>query len=445
MKWYQRFVAWLAKVVAVPVGRDDDGVNRPLLMAGTELDRSWSELYSDLTDSLEAWRRNPLARRIVGLISSYVVGGGITVSSNYRPLQRFVVGFWEHRKNRIASREEDWCDELTRSGELFLALFLNPHDGMSYVRAIPASRIDSVRSKDGDYETELAYHEVGDSDNPAGTWWLSPDGLELEGEDKTRPMMLHYAINRPVGTVRGEGDLVPILPWLRRYNRWLEDRVRLNAAVRAFLWVIYAPKRLVADLRERYRRPPDAGSVIVAEEGAERWEAVAPTLQARDAVADGRAIRWMIAAGGPGIGLVDLGEGEDANLATARAMGELRRRFLRSRQAYMAFILADVTVQAYNRAVRLGLWRGRKKGLGDLVVDVPDISPEDNSELAKAASDMVGALLDLADLVGNSAAFRAVAVRLFAKFAGESLSDQELTGILEGSEDVFTDEEVSGG
>jgi hypothetical protein len=43
--------------------------------------------------------------------------------------------------------------------------------------------------------------------------------------------MLHYAVNRPVGAVRGESDLAPILPWLRRYNRWLEDRVRLNAAI----------------------------------------------------------------------------------------------------------------------------------------------------------------------------------------------------------------------
>ena len=48
--------------------------------------------------------------------------------------------------------------------------------------------------------------------------------------------MLHYAVNRPVGCVRGQGDLTPLLGWLRRYKEWLEDRVRVNRYKNAFLW-----------------------------------------------------------------------------------------------------------------------------------------------------------------------------------------------------------------
>ena len=73
----------------------------------------------------------------------------------------------------------------------------------------------------------------------------------------------------------------------------------------------------------------------------EEWEAVAPRLHANDAAADGRAIRWMIAAGGPGIGLVDLGEGEDSNLATAKAMAEQRARFMRSQAAVLRLCAGD--------------------------------------------------------------------------------------------------------
>src|SRR5699024_10065853 len=155
--------------------------------------------------------------------------------------------------------------------------------------------------------------------------------------------------NRPVGAVRGESDLAPILPWLRRYNRWLEDRVRLNAAMRAFLWIVKVPARLRSALEERYRTPPEAGSGIIAEEGAETWEAVAPNVHAADAEKDGRAIRWMIVAGGPGTALLDLGEGEDSNLATGQAMAEQRRRFLRRRQAYLVWLLTDLTLNAYAR------------------------------------------------------------------------------------------------
>ena len=58
------------------------------------------------------------------------------------------------------------------------------------------------------------------------------------------------------------------------------------------------------------RTPPEPGSVQVIDKDAEEWEAVAPTLHAHDAQADGRAIRWMVAAGGPGLALTDFGESE---------------------------------------------------------------------------------------------------------------------------------------
>ena len=160
--------------------------------------------------------------------------------------------------------------------------------------------------------------------------------------------MLHFAVNRPAGAVRGKSDLAPILPWLRRHNCWLEDRVRLNAAVRSFLWIVHAPSRLRTDLQERYRTPPDPGSVIIAEQGAEEWTAVTPNLRAADAEKDGRAIRWMIMAGGPGTALLDIGEGEDSNLATGRAMAEQRRRFLRRRQAYLVHMLTQLTLTAWS-------------------------------------------------------------------------------------------------
>ena len=76
---------------------------------------------------------------------------------------------------------------------------------------------------------------------------------------------------------------------------------------------------------------------------------MAPSLNANDAANDGRAIRWMIVAGGPGTSLLDLGEGEDSNLATGQVMTEMRRRFLRRRQAYLAWLLTDLVLVAWRR------------------------------------------------------------------------------------------------
>ncbi len=275
-------------------------------------------------------------------------------------------------------------------------------------------------------------------------WWLSPTHPAVA---ETTPVMLHYAVNRPIGAVRGESDLASILVWLRRYARWLEDRVRLNAAMRTFLWIIHAPARLRTTLEERYRMAPEAGSVIIAEQDAESWTAVTPNLHAADAEKDGRALRWMIAAGGPGTALIDLGEGEDANLATGQAMAEQRRRFLRRRQSYLVWMITDLTLQAY---LRQHAPLAQRKGpdaptyaelAATITAHAPDISPEDNQALASAAHQLTSALQTLAAITMADGrpgpAFRKLALRLFAKFAGEALGEQESAAILAEADSTY--------
>jgi hypothetical protein len=411
----------MAAVTPVPVGRPHDGLT--LHPSGTPIDKPWHELSQEFADARTAWRNNPLARRLIGLISAYVVGNGITLTSNKRDLSRFLQQFWAH--NRLDLRIDEWCDELARSGELFPVLFTNPVTGISTVRAVPPSLIRTIDFDPDDYERERRYMEVSVPGHEK--WWTGLAGEQAA--DPATPLMLHYAVNRPVGAVRGESDLAPILPWLRRYNRWLEDRVRLNAALRAFLWVVHAPARLRTTLEERYRTPPEPGSLIIAEEDAETWQALTPQIGATDAAADGRALRWMIVAGGPGTALLDIGEGEDANLATGQAMAEQRRRFLRRRQAYLVYLLTDLSLHAYAR-YRLVLPTKSKVSWADITAITPDISPEDNASLATAARALTGSIEGMARILGNGPAFRTLALRLFIKFIGESIGEPEAQAIL---------------
>lgn len=69
--------------------------------------------------------------------------------------------------------------------------------------------------------------------------------------------MLHYAVNQPVGALRRGVDLAPILPWLRRICRWLEDRVRLKSGGAGFSLGGQSSARLRSELAERYRQPPN--------------------------------------------------------------------------------------------------------------------------------------------------------------------------------------------
>ena len=99
------------------------------------------------------------------MTTDFVIGSGATLRA--RPASRrsgrgidpsaWVQAFWNHPLNHLSDRIYAWCDELSRSGELFLVLSRNPADGMSYVREVPALLIDAIETDPEDRELELRY------------------------------------------------------------------------------------------------------------------------------------------------------------------------------------------------------------------------------------------------------------------------------------------------
>lgn len=388
------------------------------------LDADWSARREELRDALQAWRVNPLARRIVSLTTDYVVGSGIAVRSGHEWVQRFIDEFWHN--NHMHRRCYDWCDELTRSGELFIVMRTDAVSGASFVRALPAAWIDAIETDADDYERELRYHEVvpGDMD---GRWW--PAGIP--GSEAEEQVMLHYTINRAVGCVRGEGDLVPLLPWLKRYKEWLENRVRLNKYKTAFLWDVTISGRpgtaeMLRQKRFQYKSPPEPGSIIVHGD-AEKWEAIAPKIEAWDAKEDGKAIRLMVAAGA-GIPLHFLSEGESATRATAAEMGDPTFRHYYHRQRIFGRMLEHLL----EVAIRRGQVCGRGQPLTDLMLSVvfPDITKKDNQMLAQSALLIVQALDMMAQ---HGWVDRETAIEMAFRFAGELVDVKEIMARTDGA------------
>ncbi|MHB0877699.1 MAG: hypothetical protein ACYC5O_16810 [Anaerolineae bacterium] len=396
-------------------------------------DRPWYEARSNLQDALDAWRTNPLARRIVSLTTDYVVGEGIRLRCGDEKVQAFLDRFWHHPQNRMDMRLHWLCDELTRSGELFLLLSRNPADGMSYVRAIPALHITQVHTDEGDAERELWYRDdlatvVRDETAGRDETVVSPGPMpagQLGGRMWPSPLVaavadqvvLHYAINRPVGCTRGEGDLAPILPWLRRYREWLEDRVRVNRYRNAFLWKVTVQGASDSELRRRraeLTRPPPPGSVIVTNEG-EKWEAVNPQVQAQEAESDGKALRLIIAAGA-GVPLHFLAEGESATRATAAEMGDPTFRHYRQRQMFFCHMLEDLAETVLQRAALVGKGPLSGEATVPVVAEAGDITREDNLRMAQAAREIAEAL---AVMTEHGWVDEEMAQRWAYRFAGE--------------------------
>lgn len=299
----------------------------------------WHEVRTTLEKMATLARTNPLAARLVAMTTDFVIGAGARLEG-----PPWAHAFWEDPLNRIAGRVYRWCDELSRSGELFLVLSRNPVSRMSYVREVPALLIDHIETDPDDLERELRYHQL--TADPEGRWWAG-----VAGDDDADQVMLHYAINRGAGDVRGLSDLAQIAVWLDRYTMWLEDRVRINRYKGAYLWHVKVEGALPGQLearRAQYSRIPSPGSIIVTD-GNETWHAVQPHIGADDVQADGKALRLMIAAGA-GVPLHYLAEGESANRSTAREMGIATLRHFVHRQLVFRQIVEDVVRQAARRA-----------------------------------------------------------------------------------------------
>jgi len=299
-----------------------------------------------------------------------------------------------------------------------------------------------IETKANDWERETAvFQKQDDPTNPKK--WITPHHPRSE---RYKAVVLHYSINKPVGAQFGESDLATVLPWLQRYSRMLEDRVRFHWATRLFLWFVKVPRNRVSEKAEQYKQPPAAGSIIVHDE-SEEWEAKSPVIRGADAAPDLKAVRNMI-DGGSGYPPHWRGEATDVNLATAQAMQEPAERHLARRQNYFVWMLQDITYQAYRRAnqVRPQLWpeitENRYSEL--FTFAAPDVSRTDNQVLAQATLNLANAFAAINEQYPGSDTLRKMLLKLLLKFAGEQQDDDVLQAIMDEAGEVRPQEQRVG-
>ena len=383
-------------------------------------DRYGYDRQEVLKDSLKAWRENPIARRIVELTSQYVVGSGLALSSEDQESDAFLRSWWRHRLNRIGMRTYEWCDELTRSGNLFL-LVSTDVAGMSYVRAIPTAEIEAIETAPNDVAQERVIvqkaREVGEEPIRWAVYQADQDGRDTEGNFPT--VALHYTVNQPVGAKWGESDLAPLVRWLRRYANWLENRVRLNYFRQLFLFIVRGQFRSEAERKAREvalnAQPPNPGSILVTGEG-EEWGVLSPSLDSFEAGQDGLAVKKMIAAGA-GLPMHFLAEPEGAARTTAEAAGGPTYRRFEQRQRYFLWLIEDLARVVLQRRAQVDR---RVRADAPIRVQGADLSAKDNASLAAASATVVNAWLSLWDrgLVGDDEL-----LRIAYRFVGESETD----------------------
>ncbi len=430
---------------------------RDVTLAGQrtqERDRFSYDREDLFREALLAWRTNPLARRIVSLTTQYVVGAGLTISCPHQPTHAFLQAWWHHRLNRMAVRAGEWCDELSRTGNV-IVLVSTDASGMSFVRALPASQVAEIVTRPNDVEQPLLVVEkphfpqgaFGSGEGEPRAWPAYDEATDGPNDDGAWPTVaLHYAINRPVSAVWGESDLAPLLRWLSRYSAWLEDRARLNRFRQTFMYVV---RGVFANRAERLARqnelnanPPNPGSILVTDAATESWGVLHPQLDSFEASEDGLALKKMLAAGS-GNPMHFLAEPESSTRTTAEAAGGPTFRHYEQRQNFFTWMIGDVAhvVRARRAQVdpsvgagsgRAGLARASVGTFDQTPALIPaapikvtgaDISARDNATLAQAAAQVAAAFTDLRR---RQVIDDAELLRMVYKFAGELVDVPDL-------------------
>ena len=282
---------------------------------GTILDieryQSLPDLWAMQDAAYNKSRTNPIARSIVNTIQHYTVGRGLKFEAPDQKVQQFLMNFWTF--NKMDLRQKELVKSTYIEGEYFILYFISKKTGRVKVRRIRPKEIDSIESHPEDIETILAYKRVRKS-------WDSRlvDQRELhyadvdyftqlndENIDK-RESEVHKNLeddrlvqfvryNDNPDEVRGRVPMDSVMKYLKYYEDWLLDRVRLNHERSKVVWIKTIRGRGTEINTTRTRSPK--GGQILQETNNIKYRIENPQINADRSEQDGLAILYAIGSG----------------------------------------------------------------------------------------------------------------------------------------------------
>ena len=255
--------------------------------------------------SRKAYYQHPYGKNIVNSYVKFVIGKGIIIDFQEKDKEALaaITLWWKKFKklNQWFSLQREAVIRSLRDGEFFIRRFPLPGSppllrfiDPEHVRSSDLRAPDGIETDPDDVEHVLAYHVQQGTKN-----------TRIEASE-----ILHFKMGVDRNVRRGRPLLESMLPYLTKYDKWLDARIVLNLVRTSFALVRHVkgtPTNL-ASLRSataanktstnetdkaKMLRP---GTIISATPGVE-YEMIGPNLEARDAAQDGRTILMALAAG----------------------------------------------------------------------------------------------------------------------------------------------------
>jgi hypothetical protein len=337
-------------------------------------DHAWTTLDEyDRLDALQAsyyyWQRDPLAGRAIQLIRDYTFGRGVSINAKDPRVQKVVKAFWDDPDNQvIASAAGQWelSERLQLAGEVFPIFFVNRFNGHVKMSIAEPEEINQVIT-DPDNKRKRLFYERRWARQPFD--WQS---RVLAGPRLRTDYVPDFGLDPPHNATRGQGAfkriehstvgdgstficmhqikinshgkrgvplLLRVLPWVKAYKGFMEDRATLTLALAtwAFRQKVSGNKSAVARLAQQwgtydvanrmggagagnFNRERSEGAQTIIENENVTLDQLRTDSGASNAYQDGRMLRQQV---GAGLGITEqnlTGDPSVANLASATQM-----------------------------------------------------------------------------------------------------------------------------
>ncbi len=190
-------------------------------------------------------------KRIVEVISDYVVGEGFTVAAEDDQVQDVISRFWRDPINRINRALREYCDEETTFGELCLTAIVNPVDGFVRLGYVDPQRVEAV-----EYGTLQNQSFEGNITQEDTSFPIAVRLRQRIGESQGRRLEIihvdedqssstfgqlkgdcfYWAINKPSGASRGISELFCVADWIDVFDQMVFDFADKVRFLNSFIW-----------------------------------------------------------------------------------------------------------------------------------------------------------------------------------------------------------------
>lgn len=244
-----------------------------------------------------SYLKNPLINRAVEIGALYVWGQNLSVSAVDEDVQLVIDRFWEENQRMLTGQQASRTleVELQVTGNLFLALFIDPLSGLVRVRPMPLEDVREIVCNPEDRYEPWYYKRVWTQRTIDGNdvemqayypdWRYQPDdrpsamnGIEI----RWLSPLLHVKTGAFPHWRWGVSELYAALDWARAYKEQLEDDATRSRAMARFAWKltttggsagVAAAKAKIGttlgldDYRGETNPPPVGGATFIQGEG----------------------------------------------------------------------------------------------------------------------------------------------------------------------------------